>query len=157
MNWILTHQLYILWGVTMVCLLGFALLFRSMYRLNKKMKRVLGGVAKGDENEAHDTLRRIIEIEGELQQIKPRLDIIETVTATSIQKVGFVRFNPFSGTGGDNSFVLALLDKANDGVLISSLYMREGIRMYGKKVENGKTHYPLLEEEKQVLEETVKK
>src|SRR3989339_1695576 len=32
-----------------------------------------------------------------------------------IQKVGFVRYNPFNETGGDQSFSLCLLDKMGNG------------------------------------------
>lgn len=151
MNWILSHQLYILLALYV---LGFALLFRLIFRLNRRVVQLLGGKS---ENEAYQLIHRVIEMEEKWRHIEPRIKDIETITATSIQKVGFIRFNPFEGTGGNNSFVLAFLDKKNDGVLISSLYLRDGMRMYGKKIENGKTRYPLLEEEKRMLEETTKK
>ena len=54
-----------------------------------------------------------------------------------IQKIGLVRFNPFNDTGGDQSFILALIDAENSGVVISGLHTRNGTRWYAKKVENG--------------------
>ena len=36
-----------------------------------------------------------------------------------IQKIGLVRFNPFNDTGGDQSFILALIDAEDSGVVVS--------------------------------------
>ena len=54
-----------------------------------------------------------------------------------IQKIGLVRFNPFNDTGGDQSFILALVDDKDSGVVISGLHTRNGTRWYAKKVEGG--------------------
>lgn len=151
MNWILAHQLYILLGVLAA---ATAILFHAIFRLKKKVNLLLGGA---EENEAYQLIHRVIEIEETLRHIEPQIKEAERTAETSIQKIGFLRFNPFEGTGGDNSFVMALLDKKNDGVLVSSLYLRNGMRIYGKKIDQGKTRYPLLDEEKKVLEEAIKK
>lgn len=69
-----------------------------------------------------------------------------------IQKIGLLRFNPFKDTGGDQSFILALLNAQDTGVVISGLYSRSGTRWYAKKIEHGKgTEHDLSEEEKKVL------
>jgi len=71
-----------------------------------------------------------------------------------IQKVGLVRFNPFKDTGGDQSFILSLVDGNNTGVIISGLYSRSGTRWYAKKVVEGKAvEHELSEEEKKALRE----
>jgi hypothetical protein len=54
-----------------------------------------------------------------------------------IQKIGLVRFNPFNDTGGDQSFILALIDAEESGVVISGLHTRNGTRWYAKKVSSG--------------------
>jgi len=54
-----------------------------------------------------------------------------------IQKIGLVRFNPFNDTGGDQSFILALIDAEESGVVISGLHTRNGTRWYAKKISNG--------------------
>ena len=71
-----------------------------------------------------------------------------------IQKVGLIRFNPFKDTGGDQSFVLALVDGNDTGVVISGLYSRAGTRWYAKKVVSGKgVDYDLSDEEKAAIRE----
>ena len=71
-----------------------------------------------------------------------------------IQKVGLIRFNPFKDTGGDQSFILSLVDGKDTGVVISGLYSRSGTRWYAKRVISGKgVDYELSEEEKKSLKE----
>lgn len=71
-----------------------------------------------------------------------------------IQKVGLLRFNPFKDTGGNQSFILSLVDKNNTGVIISGLYSRSGLRWYAKKVLNGKgVEHELSEDEEKALKE----
>jgi hypothetical protein len=70
-----------------------------------------------------------------------------------IQKIGLLRFNPFKDTGGDQSFILALLDKKDTGIVISGLYARSGTRWYAKRVVDGKgIEHELSEEEKKTIE-----
>ena len=71
-----------------------------------------------------------------------------------IQKVGLVRFNPFKDTGGDQSFILSLIDGKDTGVIISGLYSRTGTRWYAKKITEGKgVEHELSDEEKRALKE----
>lgn len=65
------------------------------------------------------------------------------------QRLGFRRYNPFTDTGGDQSFSAAFLDDNGDGIMISSLHSRENTRLYAKKVEKGKVLAQALSKEEQ--------
>jgi len=70
-----------------------------------------------------------------------------------IQKIGLVRFNPFKDTGGDQSFILSLVDGNDTGVIISGLYARSGTRWYAKRIIKGKSvEHGLSDEEKKALD-----
>lgn len=87
-----------------------------------------------------------------LSQLEKRCDTLEKEGDLHIQKVGLVRFNPFKDTGGDQSFILALVDAKETGIVISSLHTRTGTRWYAKKVVNGKgLEYELSDEERKAL------
>ena len=74
-----------------------------------------------------------------------------------LQKVSVVRFNPFSDTGGDQSFAISLLNSHGDGVVFSSLHGREGTRVYGKSVEGFKnTRYEFSKEEEEAVNNAAK-
>jgi hypothetical protein len=67
--------------------------------------------------------------------------------------VGFLRFNPFRDAGGDQSFALALADQDGKGVVMSSLYGRDGTRVYGKPLAGWESPYPLTDEERSVIDQ----
>jgi len=73
----------------------------------------------------------------QINKIKELVNLLQKKGYFNIQKVGLVRFNPFSQTGGNQSFSLALLDGNNDGLVISSFHSREGTRIYAKMVKEG--------------------
>lgn len=84
-------------------------------------------------------------IKNELQQLK------ESGTH-HIQQVTLKRFNPFGDTGGDQSFILAILDGVKDGVVITSLHSRENTRFYLKSVKGGVgIDHPLSDEEQKII------
>lgn len=88
----------------------------------------------------------------DIEMLRVFCDRIEKEGEFHIQKVGLLRFNPFKDTGGDQSFILTLVDKNDTGVIISGLHSRSGVRWYAKKVENGKAlEHELSEEEKKAL------
>ena len=80
-----------------------------------------------------------------------RLDAVEGAGTKMIQRVGVVRFNPFPDTGGNQSFVVALLDARGDGVVLSSLHTRAGTRVYLKQLTTGKAETALSEEESEAI------
>jgi hypothetical protein len=65
----------------------------------------------------------------------------------AVQHVGLVRFNPFEDTGGNQSFVLAMLDANADGIVLSSLHSRTATRVYVKAILGGRSEATLSAEE----------
>ena len=53
--------------------------------------------------------------------------------------------------GGEMSYSLLLTDAKKDGILLTSIYGREESRSYVKDIKEGKSSYPLAEEEKKLL------
>ena len=88
----------------------------------------------------------------DIQQILAKVAKIEIANQKNFQKYALVRFNPFEDTGGDQSFILAILNDQDSGIVISSLHSRENTRVYTKLVENGKaTTHQFSKEEKEVV------
>lgn len=74
-----------------------------------------------------------------------------------IQKVGVVRFNPFSDIGSDQSFAIAILDAEDNGLVVSSLHGRDRTRIYAKPVIGGEeVDYSLSGEEKEAIDKARK-
>lgn len=86
-----------------------------------------------------------------IKKIEEAVRELEKQGVHHVQKVGIVRFNPFSETGGDQSFSLAVLDGENSGVVITGLHARESTRLYIKPIKGGKSRYELSREEKDAI------
>jgi hypothetical protein len=87
-----------------------------------------------------------------LAELRKQYDILEKDSRFHIQKIGLLRFNPFKDTGGDQSFILTLVDANDTGVIISGLYSRSGTRWYAKKVVKGRgAEHELSDDEKKAL------
>jgi len=77
--------------------------------------------------------------------------------AGNFPQIGLTRFNPFNDVGGNQSFILVLLDKSNSGVIITSLHNRDNTRVYAKQVKNGQgVGVTLSKEEKDAIKKTIK-
>ena len=96
-------------------------------------------------------MKKIEEQEADIQKIKKEIFGLDKISKLSFQKIGLVRFNPFKEVGGDQSFSIAMLDFNNNGFVITSIYSRDGNRVYAKAVNNGKSQYPLSNEEKETI------
>ena len=130
------------------------LLVRVMFHYN----RLTEGVAKKD---LLTSLNHLISVSAdnsdEIKKLSEKLISEIEANKKHLQKIGFKRYNPFTDTGGDQSFSLALLDENGDGLMISSLHSRENTRLYAKKVENGKVLSQALgKEEQEVINEAIK-
>jgi hypothetical protein len=89
--------------------------------------------------------------------INLKKELLEEISSSKlhIQKIGLVRFNPFERMGGEQSFIIALLDKEKNGLTLNFIYTKEGLRVYTKKIKNGKgEEYDLSEEEKKAIEKS---
>lgn len=75
----------------------------------------------------------------------------ERLSASHVQHVGLLRYNPFSHTGGDQSFVLALADHDGNGAIVNSLHAREGTRVYAKPLVAWQSTSTLTEEEQTAI------
>jgi len=91
----------------------------------------------------------------EFEGLKKEFAKISQQSKSAIQKVGIIRYNPFSNTGSDLSFSIALLDADNNGIVITSLYSRDGNRVYGKPIKNKTSQYSLSEEEKKAIAQAI--
>ena len=93
--------------------------------------------------------------EADLKKVFKDISRLDKISELSFQKIGLVRFNPFRDVGGDQSFSIALLDLRNNGFIITSIYGREGNRIYSKAIKDSKSEYSLSEEEKEAIKKAI--
>lgn len=90
--------------------------------------------------------------EQEIHALQKELHELTEQSSLHFQKIGLVRFNPFERMGGEQSFIVSLLDGKSNGIILNFLYTKEGVRVYSKRITKGKSDdYDLSKEEKQAL------
>lgn len=147
-----------LWYAVFALLLGWLVVLTII--LFRTRSHYINLVSRTKKQKIDEILDRLLEQEGKLldedRKIREDIENIKKDVRTHFQKVGLVRFNPFGRTGGsDQSFVLALLDKDNTGVIINFIYTHEGVRVYAKHVVSGKgKEYQLSAEEEKTIQES---
>ena len=146
--------------ISLIVLASWLILITFLYvRLSLHYRRLTQGVTKKDLLSSLNHLIAQSKInKEELERLTKKLNQEIKHNKLHIQKVGFKRFNPFTNTGGNQSFTLCLLDENNAGIVISSLHSRESTRLYAKKIIKGKsTDTSLSAEENEVIKEVIKK
>ncbi|MBI4028762.1 MAG: DUF4446 family protein [Candidatus Blackburnbacteria bacterium] len=137
-------------GVT-VWLIGITV---WIYKVQSHYNKLVGTTGKKD-------LKLILEslidksdrVASEIRKVKEEIVRLTAEKSSCLQKIGLVKFNPYSDTGGNQSFALACLNENKSGFVILSLHAREGTRVYIKSVIAGKSTHSLSGEEKQAIEE----
>ena len=82
-----------------------------------------------------------------------RLEVLERKIRSAKRYVGLVKYDAFEDVGGSQSFSMAVYDEEGNGVVLSSLVGREGCRVYGKSLTNGKSERHLSTEEEMAIEQ----
>ena len=140
-------------GVAVVALIAINVF---LYRLFNHTKRQIDELLeKGNIKDFKDIFisqkKKNDGLEEEIKKAFSKIEDLENLCQTTIRKIGVVRFNPFSDIGGNQSFIIAMLDNKNDGFLISSLFVNEGNRVYTKAVKNGKSEHALSPQEVEAI------
>jgi hypothetical protein len=143
-------------AVVLLLLVWVALLQRSEARLRSRLRRVLtGGETTSLDQILDQQVQRLDGLSGRLDALTKLHHELEAITQRAIQKVGVVRYNPFSDAGGDQSFAIALLDAEGNGLVVSSLHSRTETRVFAKPVRAGRSTYSLSDEEQQAVKKAL--
>jgi len=115
----------------------------TMFSIKRKKKNVPENV--------QELAERFRELERENRQLKERMDRMEKEKQGLLQNLGVVRFKPFPGSGGDQSFSLAITDGKGDGVVVTSIYSKNINRVYAKPLRKGISEHSLSAEEERAI------
>ena len=126
-------------SVLILLILGFCALTYIVLKLQTHYNRLTRGERGTTLSQAlNGLLGELKEVKNSTARLEEATGRLETDGAGHVQRLGVVRFNPFSDTGGAQSFTMAILDGKNDGVVMTSLYARSGNRWYVKQINDGR-------------------
>lgn len=137
-----------------IMLLAWNILLQiSLSSLRRNNEAIFAGnKAKNLEEVILQQTKNLKTLDKDIQELYNISNQINNLAFRGLHKTAMLRFNPFKEVGGDQSFAMALLNGKNNGLVISSLYTREGTRIYAKSITNSKSEkYPLTEEEEKAI------
>ena len=145
-----------LWLVTFLIAIALALvvylLWQRMRALEARYWALVEGTTGGNLEEVlNQHMENVRQAVVHAREAHELVDQLAREGQQHLQHCGIVRFNPFSNTGGDQSFCIALADGRGQGVVITSLHAREGTRIYAKPLINWESPYPLTDEEREAI------
>lgn len=146
----------LLGGAIFILVVINAVLILYFYKTNKKIDDLLDkGKIKSFKDVFLSQKEKNSDLEEKIKEAFSKIKNLEDICQITIQKTGVVRFNPFNDLGGNQSFVIALLDAKNNGFVVSSLFVKDGNRVYSKEIKNGKSDHVLSDEEVKAINKAV--
>jgi Protein of unknown function (DUF4446) len=118
--------------------LGLAIAVLALVRLNRAMYGQPGLVANDPEVE--------------LAKLRTEVDSLLVGLSESLRHIAVVRYDAPDGVSAGESWSLALLDDAGDGVVLSSLSGRGDPATYATNIRGGESDRPLTHEERQAVD-----
>lgn len=148
--------------VIFICILLIIILYQFL-QINKKLsfqKRRYDMLLRGRTDLNLEELlasnsNDIKNITNTLEELKKEVLFSKTKIGTSIQKVGFVKYDAFFDLKNKLSYSLVLLDGFGNGILFTSIYGRESCISYAKEIKNNKALSELSDKEMEALKKAI--
>lgn len=142
-----------------IVLILFILTIVALVKLSKVKKKYRSFMEGKDAQSLEDT---ILDRFKELDELKLKQELQEKDIQTlkenmlkTYQKFGLEKYDAFNEMGGRLSFSLAMLDKKNNGFLLTTVHNTEGSYTYVKNIVDGASEITLSEEEEKALQSAV--
>jgi hypothetical protein len=125
-------------------------------RIEKRYKKLMkGSSGKNIEEMIFEYNSKVDKSLDIAKNIESMYSNVDSRLRKCIQKVSVIRYRAFDDVGSDLSYSIAMLDDANNGLIITGIYGRSESTSFTKPVENGISKYDLSEEEKLAIKNAI--
>lgn len=83
-------------------------------------------------------LRETEKSENRQDHLEKKIQELQIASVHMYRKIGIVQFHALGKTEGEKSFVIALLNNLNSGIVLDFMYIPDGVRVYSKRIKEGK-------------------
>jgi len=143
---ILPYILIVLGFLSLLSVIFNIYFFRKMRKLTK------GASGKSLESIVIENKDKIRKIEGNVLHAEENLSFLGKKMKKNISTVDMYRYDALRDLGGKQSFSLILLDEHGDGILLTSLFLRDRNNLFLKEINHWNSERKLSEEEVQLLQ-----
>lgn len=143
------------------CLILLVLLIILMVKQKKITKRyekfMQGKDAKSLEDEFAALFEDLKFLKNASDKNQKDIKKLYQLQEKDISKIALKKYDAFQQMGGQLSYVIALLDETNSGIIMNSVHSTDGCYSYVKEIKNGECFLPLGEEEVETLQTAMNK
>ena len=137
-------------------LLAIALFIICVYALYLDHKIVVltrGKSGASLEDTIKECLVSVGRMEEENKAIIKHASLLNEKVSHALRNAEVIRYKAFDISGSNQSFSIALLNELGNGVIITSLHLRDRVNTFAKPVQDYESEYELTEEELTVLKD----
>lgn len=148
--------IYILLVVLFILVIVNLALILLLYSKIANMRQNQAILSKKFKNETvEDVLMKNFERQAELgrdiAKYKNDVFILQEKQRKNFDSIKLVRYSATDDNDAKLSFSLGLTNEANDGIVLTGLYFRNGVNLYVKNINEGVPDMELSEEEQKVV------
>lgn len=137
----------------------FLIVFRMGMRV-RRLERKYKGFMRGKDGQSLERIfaHRFKDLDKLVEKNEThgeRIEVLRKNYGKLFSKYGVEKYDAFDDVGGKMSFVLALLDKNNTGVILNAIHSRDNCFLYLKEIVNGESYIMLSDEEIEALRRAV--
>ena len=137
--------------IILACLVFFLAL--QVYLLRKKLSHFMRGTSgESLEEIVKETLEKVKALESYAEKSSEKIKTLQSKEKELLVRPELLRYKALEGASSNQSFSLAFLNNIGDGVVLTTLHVRDRVSFYAKKIINFKADVDLSEEEKEVIE-----
>jgi hypothetical protein len=140
-----------------VGLLVLVLLVQTLLLSRRISLLARGADGKSLEHMVHTLDTRSQTLESFAATTKTALNNLDERLQDSVRGVAVRRFDPFQNSGGQQSFASAFLNEHGNGVVLSGIHARDGVRVYSKEIKNFISERELSDDEQAAIADAKKK
>ncbi|AJY74882.1 DUF4446 family protein [Paenibacillus beijingensis] len=138
--------------VVIVLVIWMAVLGRRLKKLRKQYVQFMGQSGVSNLEEVLLDLRYALDTQADkLNEFESSMGQLGKALRQVKGNVGIHRYNAFADHGSDMSFSVAIVDEAQNGVVLSGLHARDETYMYAKPLKEGASAYSLTPEEQKAI------
>lgn len=149
---------YVLLGILAILVVVEFAMIQSMNNRIRRQKHRYDHLLRGTSEEVNleELLLKLNDqIETSNQQLKSvdqRSLEAQDTTMGAISNMSVVHFNAFEGDTNELSFCLCMLDNFHNGIILTSIYGKDGSTIYLKEISNGQTRGEISQQEDAALQ-----
>lgn len=134
--------------ISVVLIIMIMVNFSTTKRLQRQYHSFMKGMDGASlEKVFQKRLQQIDRMANTQDQQDTEMQLLHVIQDRALTKYGVVKYDAFENVGGKLSFVLALLDKGNSGIVLNAIHSKENCFLYIKEIVKGESYIMLSKEE----------